>query len=523
MKKLLALIILLALGFSGFSETPETAREILSRPVFPNVDYEMVEQKTILRHLLQRPECRELGLSYEIASDVKECLVTVKEQQISLFQFLNLMCLQNQLRFSFKDNSLHFYNDTRQYSFSQTTTGNRNVDARLSQIIIPKLSVEEVDYFSLLRYLDNEAVKHSGNAEKEFIFALKYDENHSDKYRINASLNQASLLTVIREICNQGNLKFRYTDGILLFVPGETPSSSVASEKEKPSYIAENNQPPIESPDAQQNLQEGMSYYEKGEHAKAFQYFLRAAEQGSVEGQYRVGKCHSKGEGTDKDLKRAFNWYQKSADAEYADALLELGHCYYDGRGTAKDGAKAVESYQKAIEKGNLKAYASLGWGYLEGRTISKNLPLAIRYLQKGATLGERLAQYNLGYCYHGGRGVKKDFSKAVFWFKKSAEQGFALAQFSLATCYFTGDVKISSIPVRPGQSSKTVTGQNYSAAVIWYRKAAEQGYLPAQVNLGFCYYNGLGVKKDMVQAAKLWTDAAEENNAEAQYRLATC
>ena len=143
MKKLLALVILLALGFNGFSETPQMPREVLSRPLFPKVDYEEVELKTILRHLFQRPECRELGLSYGIASDVKECRVTIKEQQINLFQFLNLMCLQSQLKFSFKDNYLHFSNDTRPYSFSQTTTGNRNVDTRLSQIIIPKLSAEE--------------------------------------------------------------------------------------------------------------------------------------------------------------------------------------------------------------------------------------------------------------------------------------------------------------------------------------------------------------------------------------------
>lgn len=267
----------------------------------------------------------------------------------------------------------------------------------------------------------------------------------------------------------------------------------------------------------------GIACYTINDYKTAFQHFLRAAEQGDVEGQYRVGRCYTKGEGVDKDFTQAFAWYQKSADAGYADALLELGHCYYKGRGIEKDGAKAIESYQKAIEKGNLKAYASLGWGHIEGSTFPQDLPLAIQYLQKGATLGEKLAQYNLGYCYHGGRGVKKDFPKAVFWFKKSAEQGFALAQFSLATCYFTGDVKISSTPVRPGQSSKTITGQNYSAAVIWYRKAAEQGYLPAQISLGVCYYNGLGVPKDMAQAAKLWADAAEKDDNDAQYRLATC
>ena len=83
MKKLLILVILSAWGFCGFSGTPQAAGEALSQPVFPKVDYEDVELQTTLRHLFQRPECRELGLSYGVASDVKECRVTIKEQQIN--------------------------------------------------------------------------------------------------------------------------------------------------------------------------------------------------------------------------------------------------------------------------------------------------------------------------------------------------------------------------------------------------------------------------------------------------------
>lgn len=219
MKKLLILVILSVWGFCGFSGTPQTAREALAQPVFPKVDYEDVELQTTLRHLFQRPECRELGLSYGVASNVKECRVTIKEQQISLFQFLNLICLQNQLRFSFKDNYLHFYNDTRSYSFSQTTTGNRNVDARLSQIIFPSLLLQEADYAPVLHYLSNKAVKHSGTKKKEFIFVWTYHEKHATQYRLNYALTQNNLLSIIQKICRQGKLEFRYTDGILLFVP----------------------------------------------------------------------------------------------------------------------------------------------------------------------------------------------------------------------------------------------------------------------------------------------------------------
>ena len=42
---------------------------------------------------------------------------------------------------------------------------------------------------------------------------------------------------------------------------------------------------------------------------------------------------------------------------------------------------------------------------------------------------------------------------------------------------------------------------QDYVEAINWYRKAAEQGYVEAQFNLGGMYYYGLGVNLDYVQA----------------------
>jgi TPR repeat protein len=49
---------------------------------------------------------------------------------------------------------------------------------------------------------------------------------------------------------------------------------------------------------------------------------------------------------------------------------------------------------------------------------------------------------------------------------------------------------------------------QDYKQAVEWYRKAAEQGYEPAQFNLGLMYENGRGVTQDFVQAHK-WVNLA--------------
>ena len=54
---------------------------------------------------------------------------------------------------------------------------------------------------------------------------------------------------------------------------------------------------------------------------------------------------------------------------------------------------------------------------------------------------------------------------------------------------------------------------QDYTEAVWWYRKAAEQGNVAAQNNLGFMYDNGQGVPQDYVQAHLWFNLAAAQGN----------
>ena len=115
---------------------------------------------------------------------------------------------------------------------------------------------------------------------------------------------------------------------------------------------------------------------------------------------------------------------------------------------------------------------------------------------------------YNIGcdYCY-GENGKQKDYSEAVKWFRKAAEQGHTFAQYNLGVCYYNG----WGVPL------------DYSEAVKWYRKAAVQGYAGAQYNLGVCYYNGLGVTKDYFEAVKWYRKVAEQGDMDAQNNLGVC
>ena len=68
--------------------------------------------------------------------------------------------------------------------------------------------------------------------------------------------------------------------------------------------------------------------------------------------------------------------------------------------------------------------------------------------------------QFERGKRYEKGDGVPKDIAQAVIWYRKAAEQGHAKAQFALGVRYGKGE----GVP------------QDAAQAVTWYRKAAEQG-----------------------------------------------
>ena len=92
----------------------------------------------------------------------------------------------------------------------------------------------------------------------------------------------------------------------------------------------------------------------------------------------------------------------------------------------------------------------------------------------------------------------------AASWSRKAADQGNVEAQYNLGVCYDHG----YGVP------------QDTAQAVSWYRKAAEQGDAGAQCALGLYYAHGNGVPKDVVLAASWYRRAAVQGHAKAQNSL---
>ncbi|MBQ9454458.1 MAG: sel1 repeat family protein [Thermoguttaceae bacterium] len=145
--------------------------------------------------------------------------------------------------------------------------------------------------------------------------------------------------------------------------------------------------------------------------------------------------------------------------------------------------------------------------GLFDGKYLELNLladeDQRIAEIKKLAEAGDVEMQYELVNYYI----RKKDANEVVRWLRKAAEQGYAPAQTSLGLHYLLG----------------TVVEKDYEMAATWFRKAAEQGDLRAQNHLAVCYFRGTGVDKDEKEAVKWYRKAAEQGFIAAQYNLGNC
>lgn len=183
----------------------------------------------------------------------------------------------------------------------------------------------------------------------------------------------------------------------------------------------------------------------------------------------------------------------EAAEAGIPRAMYDAGCRYLDGDGIEQSYEKAFELFEKAAEKGEVEAISKIGVCYLEGLGVEQNVELAVEKFTVAAEQGCDEAQSNLGRCYLLGNGVDADVEKGVEWIKKAAEQNYSSALFFLAVLTEAGEGGLQ---------------QNDEEAFKLYLKAAEQGCEEANMELGRCYEEGIGVKQDLKKAAHYYEDA---------------
>lgn len=95
----------------------------------------------------------------------------------------------------------------------------------------------------------------------------------------------------------------------------------------------------------------------------------------------------------------------------------------------------------------------------------------------------------------------------ALQWLRRAAEEGYLQAQTDLGGLYLSGG-RNGLVKPDPAEAFK------------WFRAASEQGSKEAHLFMGMLLFDGQGIAKDEPAALEHWRIAADADIAEAQFRL---
>jgi len=141
-------------------------------------------------------------------------------------------------------------------------------------------------------------------------------------------------------------------------------------------------------------------------------------------------------------FRKSFPFILRCANSGELDCQFWLGYMYDYGLGCVQDKSKGVEYYLKvASSNGNYSNFAKFNLASLYFEL--KNHQQAILWYKKLSDCSDSMVRVwalaYLGDFYLNGYGVAINFSEAIKYYKKSAEQGVGYAMYMLGIMYLNG------------------------------------------------------------------------------------
>ena len=277
---------------------------------------------------------------------------------------------------------------------------------------------------------------------------------------------------------------------------------------------------------------DGLYGVEKSAHL-AFTYFSSAADCGNNRAQLFLSTFYEKGEGVEQSNEQAIKYLEMAANANFVDAYFDLGRMLIK-----------VERYDDAEKWLNL-ALEHLGSehpDYTEALILLGDLyfnkdyndPKVYEYYHKAAISGSSLAKHNLGCLYMDGiGGVSQDENQSLYWYRSAAKDGYAQSQYALGKYYSDKKDDEMAIPwlQKAVEQDHIEAKALYAACLINIDKFPEKAYnlmheaatanfSEAQYAMGYFYDVGLLVRKNRDQAIVWYKKAAENGEEDAKAKL---
>ena len=316
-------------------------------------------------------------------------------------------------------------------------------------------------------------------------------------------------------------------------------------------------------------------------YEKAFQWFLKSAQEDNKFAQYSLANLCYYGTGVEKDLPQAFLWYQKSSSqgqpyASYAVAQLydkgeyvsknaetaqgyykvallgflklenkdqaddnlyyKLGSMFKNGLGTEADISKAIDYFKRSAEMNNKNGLYEYGKALIQGKHIEADLNKGLECIEKAIKLGNTNAKRFLALEFISGGYFPQDIEKGIAMLTECADEGDSFACFKLGQIYLKGEIVPQDLEraekylllAEDNEFTQYAFGKLYlqeekydiQKAVDYFEKSADKN-MWSSYQLGRLYLFGADeLEKDKEKAVEWLTKSANDGNEHAQNML---
>lgn len=249
------------------------------------------------------------------------------------------------------------------------------------------------------------------------------------------------------------------------------------------------------------------------DYNKAKEYYLAAAEDDLVDGLINLSLLHYRKQIKNSSYLQAFTYIKRAVEKESPKAYFWLALYYELGIGTDKDIAESIKAYKKAIQLGNNASrykLANLLYKQIRTTKLSKRKQassfkeikeLLFTYLANVDSDNRLKAMYLLGDLYKEENFPEHSDKVSRYYYELAAENGYSKAMNRLYELFKDID---------------------FNRALAWLEKACENPSDGEELYLLACLYEEgyKSIKKDLVKAERLLTEAVDLNYTKAKEKL---
>jgi TPR repeat protein len=236
--------------------------------------------------------------------------------------------------------------------------------------------------------------------------------------------------------------------------------------------------------------------------ADAFEFFRKRAAAGDREAEGLLGMLYATGIGVERNTSKAMELLRKAAPGDKHEFSIGWTLLVLLEKKPETLKAEAARLLTDAVKENHGGACGLLAYMNAIGAGMTQDRAEAQRLFQKGIDLKSDDAIWLMSCCLRKGLLGPPDSLEAARLRRQAAEMGHPAAQLSLAR----------SLEKDPATQAE---------AFQWMQKASAAPLAAANFGLAWYYIQGIGVKKDLNEAVRLFQQAANDGSSDAKVMLA--